>query len=62
MSSAKKQKNVGGFLWSPIIFGCSLMLMNNFFVFSRVHNKSMTSQVMRPACSLGSDEVARDSK
>ena len=43
-----------------ITFGCSLMLMNSFFVFNRFRNRSMTKKVMRPACSLVSDKLARD--
>ena len=62
MSSAKKRKNMGEFLWQSITFGCSLLLMNNFFGFNKFHNKSMTEKVLRPACSLESDKVARDSK
>ena len=41
---------------------CSLLLMNDFFVFNKFHNRSMTKNVMRPACLLVSEKVARDSK
>ena len=31
-----------------ITFGCSLLLMNNFFVFNRFHNRPMTKKLCGP--------------